>query len=369
MFKRLAIVMLMMVFIIPAHAQDDELETVDFFLTYIPNIQFSPLYVAQELYMEDAGYTLALQYGEENIGVDLIATGEIPFGTISGEQVLLARAGGRPVVYVYEWFQKFPVGIVVPDTVEFDLESVKVGVAGRFGASYTGFIALIDAFDLRERDIDLEPIGFAAPDVLCTGGVDVAVVYVNNEPLQIQQRADTGECGDITSLEVIYVSDYADMVSNGIVTNEDLIASDPELVQDIVSIYDAALQRVINNPAEAYLISLGYIDTLTITDELYAALESAAIAQDEFLATEPDRDAIAQSRMELLAALQAEFDTETLLQFHVLLNTIDLWDAEQLGYTDAASWETTLNILDEMERLTGDVGDLADAYSNDFLPE
>ncbi|GAB4320004.1 MAG: ABC transporter substrate-binding protein [Phototrophicales bacterium] len=370
MFKRFVFALLLVLMTLPTYAQEEnDLEPLDFFLTFVPNIQFSPLYVTNELYMGDYGYQLEIQHGDENVGVDLIATGELPFGMIGGEQVLLARAGGRPVVFIYEWFQKYPVGVVVPDTVTFDLENVKVGIPGRFGASYTGFTALLNALGLRERDVTLEPIGFNAPDVVCTGGVDVSVIYVNNEPLQIQQRADAGNCGDISSVSVVYVADYVDMVSNGIVTNEDLIESNPELVAAMVSAYDAGLQHVINNPAEAYLISLNYVDTLPITDEFRAALEAAAEAQNAFLATNPDREAVAQSRADLLEALRAEFAPETLIQFEVLLATIELWDADQLGYTDPASWEATLAVLEEMGSLVGDVGDLSAAYTNDFLPE
>ncbi|PJF21815.1 MAG: hypothetical protein CUN56_09140 [Phototrophicales bacterium] len=370
MLKRFLFTLLFILMIAPAYAQEnDDLETIDFFLTFVPNIQFSPLYVTNELYMGDYGYQLKIQHGTESVGVDLIATGELPFGMIGGEQVLLARAGGRPVVFIYEWFQKYPVGVVVPDTVTFDLENVKIGIPGRSGASYTGFIALLNALGLRERDVTLEPIGFNAPDVVCLGGVDVSVIYVNNEPLQIQQRADAGNCGDISSVSVVYVADYVDMVSNGIVTNEALIESNPELVQAMVSAYDAGLAHVINNPADAYLISLEYVDTLPITDEFRAALEAAAEAQNAFLATNPDREAIAQSRADLLEALRAEFEPETLIQFEVLLATIELWDADQLGYTDPASWEATLAVLEEMGTLVGDVGDLSAAYTNDFLPK
>ena len=55
-----------------------------------------------------------MQYGDEPDGVDLIAADQLQFGFISGEQVIQARAKDRPVVFVYEWFQKYPVGIVVP---------------------------------------------------------------------------------------------------------------------------------------------------------------------------------------------------------------------------------------------------------------
>ncbi len=357
-------------------AAQDEPQDIRFFLTFIPNIQFSPLYVAIENgYMGENGLNLSLEYGDENIGVDLIAVGEIPFGVIGGEQVLLARAGGRPVVFVYNWFQRFPVGIVVPDTTEGvetvnDLAGLRVGIPGRFGASYTGLTALLESNDMTEMDINLEPIGFVAPDVVCIGGVDASVVYVNNEPLQIQQRADAGECGAITSVRVFYVADYAPMISNGIITNEATIANDPALVAAMVTAFDSGLRDVINNPAQAYLLSLNHVDDLPITDELQAALEAAAQAQTEFLMTDPDPEDIAASRAALLDDLRQDFDDVLLIQFQVLLETIPLWEAEVLGFNDPEGWALTQEIITGMGLFVDDGEiELQAAYTNAFLPE
>jgi NitT/TauT family transport system substrate-binding protein len=378
MYKRLLVItiLLLSMTLIGATAQiaaqEDELDDARFFLTFVPNIQFSPVYVMiANGHAADAGINFIIEHGDENVGVDLIASNAIPFGIVSGEQVIMARAGQRPVVYVYEWFQQFPVGIVVPDTTAAetvsDLQGIKVGIPGRFGASYSGLTALLDANDMTEDDIQLEAIGFAAPDVVCVGGVDASVVYVNNEPLQLAQRAINGDCGDITSVSVIKVSDYADMVSNGLVTSEELIENNPELVRTVVVAFDRGVRDVINNPAQAYLISLDYVDNLPISSEFRAALENASTSQIDFLATNPSREAVAESRIVLLNNLSAHFDNEALIQFRVLMSTLELWDAEYLGYTESQSWELTLSILDTMGMLPGEV-DLQGAYTNEFLP-
>ncbi|MCC6892532.1 MAG: ABC transporter substrate-binding protein [Anaerolineae bacterium] len=353
------------------HAQEEPTKQT-FFLTFIPNIQFSPVYVA----LENGDFTAAnieveLEYSDEPLGVDLIAANERQFGLISAEEVIKARANGRPVVQVYEWFQKYPIGIVVSDSSGIesvaDLKGRKVGVPGRFGASYNGLTALLTANGLTEADIALEAIGYNAPDVFCVGGVEAAVVYINNEPLQIQQRADEGNCNGVTGLRVFPVSDAVDMVSNGLLTNEQTIAENPELVSGMIAAFDAGLRTTINNPAEAYLISAKYVENLPMSDELKAALETAAAAQDEFLAANPDRAAIAESRAALLADLQETFDSATLIQFEVLLNTIDLWDADQLGLADTASWEATQSVLVDMKFVTTPI-DMTTAFTNSFLP-
>jgi NitT/TauT family transport system substrate-binding protein len=378
MEKRMMIIALLLTLLgvtslVPIQAQEDatDLEEIPFFLTFVPNIQFVPVYATiANGHAADVGLELVIEHGDENIGMDLIANNTLQFGMMSGEQVIMARAGGRPVVYIYEWFQQYPVGIVVPDTTEAEtvdaLHDLKVGIPGRFGASYSGLTALLAAHEMDENDIQLEAIGFAAPDVVCVGGVDASVVYINNEPLQIQQRADAGECGDITHVRIIPVADYADMVSNGLVTNEEVIAENPELVTAIVNAFDNGLRDVINDPAGAYLLSLDFVEGLPIDDDFRAALEAASAVHQEFLNGAPTREEIAESRSILLDDLSQQFDNEMLIQFRVLLATIELWDADQRGYTDPASWEVTLDILEMMEMLSGEVV-LEGVYTNEFV--
>jgi len=345
------------------------------FMTFVPNIQFSPVYVALEKgYFADAGLDITVEHGDEPLGVDLIAAGERQFGLISGEQLLTARGRGRPVVFVYEWFQRYPVAIVTP--VESGIESVqdlagrRVGIPGRFGASYSGLTALLAANGMTEQDVDLQEIGYNAPEVVCIGGVDAAVVYINNEPLQIENRAQEGDCGDVTGVNVFPVFEAADLVSNGIVTNEATIAEQPELVAALVQAFDQALQDSIANPAEAYLLSLPYVESLPNDESLLAALATAADDQAAWLADHPDTDLAARAarRAEILAQLKEQFNPNDLIQFEVLLATIDLWDADQLGLTDADSWAQTQDVLLQMGFMEAPLDDLAAAYTNDFLP-
>ncbi|MCU0500127.1 MAG: ABC transporter substrate-binding protein [Anaerolineae bacterium] len=356
------------------NADTPELREVQFFLSYIPNIQFSPIYLAIEKgYFAEEGIDLILEHGDENIGVEQIAVGTIPFGMISGEQVILARANARPVVFTYQWFQAYPIAVVIPNTTDAttiaELSGLNVGVPGRFGANYSGLTAILNANGMTEADINLTEIGFNAPDVICAGAIDAATVYINNEPLQIQHRADAGECGDVTSVTVIPVADSANMVSNGIVTNEEMIANDPELVAAVVRAFDRGLRDAINNPAEAYLSSVPYVENLPLGDELQARLETLSTEQTDFLGADepPTREAIAGNREAQFLLLSDEFDLTELTQYEVLLETIVLWDAENLGVTQPEDWELTQAVLLQMNAIPAEIV-LEDAYTTAFLP-
>jgi len=367
----LVLILMVLIGVLGAQAQSAPRD-LTFFLTYVPNIQFAPIYVALEKgYFADAGLNITLQSGDEPDGINLIAANQLQFGVASGEQIIAARAQGRPVKFVYGWYQKYPIGVLVTNESGFktpaDLKGKPIGIPGLFGASYTGVIALLSANNLTEKDVQLQTIGYNAPQVVCVGAVQAAVVYVNNEPLQIQDSIDKHDCGSVTGITVFPVSSAADMVSNGIITNEGTLTNDPDLVAAVVKAFDQGLRDTINNPAEAYLLSAKYIDGLPLPDTLKAALQQASSDQVDFLKTSPTRAAINQSRADLLSKLSGQFDGTTLLQMQVLMTSIDLWDADQLGYSDPASWQTTEDTLTKMGLLTAPI-DLGAAYTNQFVP-
>lgn len=373
MKTRLIVVILAFSLVLTFGASAQSNTPITLFLTFVPNVQFSPVYVGMEKgYFAENGIELTFEHGDEPVGVNLIAANQRQFGLISGEQIIAARSSELPVVSIYQWFQSYPVGIVYADGVGIetvaDLAGRAVGVPGRFGATYSGLTAILDSNGMTEANINLQEIGFNAPDVICTGGVEAASVYINNEPLQIAQRAANGDCGDIQSINVFPVTDYVNMVSNVVMTNEQTIAEQPALVQGFANAFDHSLRDVINNPAEAYLLSVRFIDNLPFSAELEEALQIAAVEQAIYLQEHPEatREEIAQTRADLWASLSAQLPAEELTQLQVLLATIDLWDAEHIGVSDPAAWEATQDVVMQMGFMTAPI-DTTTAFTNNFV--
>jgi NitT/TauT family transport system substrate-binding protein len=343
------------------------------YLTFIPNIQFAPLYVAiQNGYFQEAGQPAREEYVTEPDAIDLVAVGQTNFAIVSAEQVILAGANGRPITYVYNWFNDYPIAIVA--SADAGIESVRdlagrrVGVPIRSGANYTGLTALLRSEGLAETDLDLQEIGFNAPEAFCTGRVEASAVYINNEPLQIQRLIDAGQCS-VSAIRIFPVSAALPLVSNGLIVNNDFLRLNPDLVAQFVEAFHRGLQDTINNPARAYLLSLSHVENLPMTGELRAVLEQEAADQEAFLATEPDREAVAASREALRERLHAQFERPLLLQMDVLLNTIELWDADPLGMTDADAWANMVEVLRELGKLPARAGDLNSLFTNQFVPE
>lgn len=273
-------------------------------------------------YFREAGIDLTIEHGfDETEGLTRIATGNLQFGMISGEQVLLARGQGARVNYVYRWYQKFPVGVVVPAdsaiNTPSDLKGKIVGVPAKFGASYIGLQALLNAADLTEADLqEVRAIGFDTAPFFCEKQIEAAVVYVANEPVQLADKC--------FPVRVIAISDYANLVSNGIVTNETTFKEQPELVGNFVAAFHKGLRDTIADPDEAYAISRKYVENLPESDEI---------------------------------------------QMQVLKNSIALWqDADgKLGLNDASAWKLSAETLTAMGLLQSAEG-YESAYSNAFVP-
>ncbi|GAB4575942.1 MAG: ABC transporter substrate-binding protein [Anaerolineae bacterium] len=335
------------------------------FMGFIPNIQFAPVYVAIEkgYFAEDAGVSITLEYGDENLGAERIAAGELSFGIFSGEQVILARYGGRPLVYVYEWYQRYPIALAALETSGItsvaDLAGRRVGVTGRFGANYVALRALLAANDLTEEDILLEEVGYNVPPLLCAGRLDAAMVYVANEPVQIAQ-----DCGAVRLIEVPAESD---LVANGLITNETTLAENPALVRGMARALARGIADTLADPDEALRLSRRYIDTLPAGGsrlEIAIAADDAARALQAAAAGD---GLTAEQAAALAAQLAAPLNAEEVTQMRVLRNSLRLWEAERPGYTDPASWENTMNILLAAGLLPGPI-DLSKAYTNEYLP-
>lgn len=300
----------------PASSEPVALMSVQLPMGFIPDPQFAPFYVAVEKgYFADEGFEIEFDYSFETDGMALVGANQLPFAVVSGEQVILARAQGLPVVFVYEWFQKFPIAVVSKAEANItqpeDLVGRTVGLPGFFGATYAGYVGLLSANGLSQEDVVVNEIGFSQVESLLTDQVEAVVGYGNNEPVQL---AGQGE-----AINVFLVSDYIDMVANGIITNEETIAANPEMVEGFVRAFNRGLADTLADPAAAFEISKNFVEGLE------------------------------ENRMAVLDA------------------SLDLWRADTLGLTETAAWQQTEEILLEMGALDAPLDDLNASFTNEFV--
>lgn len=289
---------------------------------YIPSVQFAPFYVAQARgYFRDAGLEINPQYGIESDLLKLVGTGELSFMIGSGEEVILGRSQGLPVRYVMRWYRSFPVVLFAKASEGInepaDLVGKQVGLPGLFGASYVGWEALVYATGLDPQQVTLQSIGFTQATAVSRDQVDAALDYVVNGPVQLRLAGE--------EITVIPVSDYVDLPSNGIITNEQTIEAQPDLVRAFVTALLRGLADTLADPDAAFEISL---------------------------------QAVPEAGGEQAAVSRAIFD-----------ESLKLWQApaEELGLSDPAAWEEAARFMKDMGLIQTEVV-AADLFTNDFVP-
>jgi NitT/TauT family transport system substrate-binding protein len=286
---------------------------------YIPSVQFAPLYVAVDRgYYAEEGLEVEFNYGFEADLMKLVGTDELQFVIGSGDQVILARAQGLPVVYVMQWYRRFPVAVFALAEKGLDspkkLEGHRVGISMLSGASYVAWKALVYGAKIDESKVSLEPIGFTQAAAVSQGRVDAALDYIANGPVQLRTEGRT--------VDVIAVSDYIDLVSNGLITNEKTIAERPELVRRLVRATLRGLKDTLDDPNAAFAICKKFVPGIK-------------------------GDAEEKNRQ-------------------VLQESIALWRTERLGISSRTSWEASEKFMREMGLISKDV-DVDKLFTNRFV--
>lgn len=300
-------------------AMPNGLTQVQLAIGYIPNIQFAPIYtaIANGRFAAE-GLEVEITHMDENQAAALVGAGDLQFAVVSGEQVLLARAQGLPVVYVAAWYQQYPVSVVALAEEGInspaDLRGKTIGLPGLYGANYIGLRALLHAGGLTEADVTLESIGYTQVEALAAGRNPIVCGYAANEPVQLRARGY-----EVTELRV---ADYVRLAANGIITNEETLRGSPELVRRMVNGFLNGLLDAIADPEAAYRVSMDFVEGLGADDPI---------------------------------------------QMQVLETSIELWRAERPGYSDPLAWENMQATLLDMGLLSEPL-DLSAAFTNEFVP-
>jgi len=311
----------------PAATSAPALRKVTLAMSYIPNVQFAPYYMAAARgYYAEAGLEVIFDYNFESDVVQRVASwpeSGVDFATASGTSTLLARQQGLPVKTVMTLYQQFPIVFFAKSSTGLksadDLKGKTVGIPGNFGESFYGLLALRYANQFDESAFVVQEIGFTQAQAVLEDKVPVATGYAMNEPVLLRQQG--------VEVDVLRVADVYNLAANGIVVSERLIAEAPDVVRGFVTASLKGLRATLDNPDEAFEVSLGFIPEANLGD--------------------------------------------VELQRQVLLESLPYWysektNAEGLGYTDTDLWKATERFMRDAGLLASPV-DVTAAFTNEFI--
>lgn len=293
-------------------------------LTYVPNIQFAPFYVAEAKgYYKAAGLDVTLRH--HNFGEDefaAIAAGRENVVFAGGDETLQARSKGLPLVYVDNIYTEYPVTLIVPASSSIqslaDLRGHTIGVPGAYGATYIGLLALLKSAGLTTSDVTIKSIGYNQVTALIGHQVDAVMGYINNEPIQFQKAG--------FATRTFPVSTSAPLISNGLAAQAGELKNQSAAIKALIAATLKGVQYTIAHPQEAVDISKQFVPGMS------------------------DPSAAASA----LAVLQATIPAITPNSAHP-------------GYNDPATWQAMSSFLQSNGQLSAPT-DATQAFSNDYLP-
>ncbi|QDB79189.1 ABC transporter substrate-binding protein [Georgenia wutianyii] len=226
-------------------------------LTYTPDVQFAPFYVAEAKgYYEQAGVEVTLRHhGASESLFGALEAGEEDLVVAGGDEMLQAFSAGVPVVNVATVYEEYPVVLIVPAdspiTSAADLPGHTVGVPGPFGETYFGLLALLSGAGLTPEDVAVEHIGYTQQAALGAGHVDAVMGFANNDAVQFAQAG--------IEVRTIALEDVP-LVGIGVGAHSDL--ADDDVTAAVVAATMRGVRDVLDDPEGAVEIAAEHIPGL-----------------------------------------------------------------------------------------------------------
>lgn len=299
-----------------------ELKDITFVLDWTPNTNHTGLYVAQEKgFFEEVGLQVDIVMPGEAGANQLIATGKADFGISAQEALTEARIQGVPIVSIAAVIQHNTSGFA--SLAEKEIHSPKDyegKVYGGWGAPVEEAVlkTLMNNEHADVSKVDFLNIGSADFFTSINRDIDFAWIYYGWDGIEAERRG--------IDLNMQYLSDFnqdLDYYTPIIATNEKLIESDPQLVQDFLA-----------------AVAKGYAFSIDQPEEAANILTQAV----------PELDA------ELVEASQKWLSTK-------YQDDAERWGEQKIEvWENYADWMYTNNLIEEPL-------DVENAFTNQFLPK
>lgn len=235
----------------PADLTDVSLR-VDWFISG----QQAPFFVARELgFYEAAGLNVDIIEGSgSSDGAKLAGTDEVDFAVIDASVLLTARAEGIPIQSVAALYQRSPISVFwLEDNVDIsspaDLENgIRLGINERSAHAVAVEALFIVDDTVSKENVDIVPVGFDVQPLL-EGQIDAMGGFSNVEPPILEHEGE--------NVGQLFMADYGvDLYGLTIVTHDDRVANEPDLVKALVTATMQGWQASLDDPEGAIEILL-----------------------------------------------------------------------------------------------------------------
>jgi len=240
-------------------------------LTYIPNIQFAPFYVADHNGFDTTTASISLRHHGASEGLfTALAAGDEQFVVAGGDEILQARAQGIDIVAVASYYSQYPARIIVPQGSPIrsvsDLRGHSIGIPGKFGESWFALLVALKQAGLTESDVTITEIGYTQQAALTTGKVDAEVGFSNSDVISFQQAG----------FPVTVIDPGLPLVSICLGVAGSYATAHPDVVRTVIAGMKQGMDTALNDQATTLSIAAAYIpsfygDTLATAKQVLPA--------------------------------------------------------------------------------------------------
>ena len=305
----------------PASAASDTRATIG--LSYIPNVQFAPFYVAEAQSLFDGvDATVSVRHHGSNEGLfNALTSGTEDFLIAAGSEAMQARAQGVDVIAVGAYYKTYPVNVITlgssPIQQLSDLKGRKLGVPGKYGESWLAVQVALASAGLSEDDVKIVEVGYTQVAALTGKKVDAVTGFRTNELVQLQAAG-----AEPRALAV--APGTVPLVSTSLLTTSAYAKKNPEVVRQMVAAVAKAIEATAADQPAAIDISAKQIPGWTD-------------------AARPNAEAVLAATVEVMA----------------------LQDGKFLPALDQAQWEAMSAFLEKSQLIEKPVA-AADAFTNEY---
>lgn len=219
----------------------------------VPAITYAPTYVAISLFMDDVGINATyIAFPSGTKAREALIAGEIDFASLSTVHVPIARLKDRPVKIIMSLHLREIFSLMVRselrDVVKEvkDLKGLRLGFSAPGAGSWAFAVYLLKKAGLEPgKDVEMVTVGelstmYAA---LKAGKVDAVVAW---DPLTTQLMESDEAYGLVDLYDPKQHTELLgeEAMSQVLVTREDLISKNPDLVERVVKAHKVALEFI-----------------------------------------------------------------------------------------------------------------------------
>jgi NitT/TauT family transport system substrate-binding protein len=227
-----------------------EEEQVTAMMSFIPVTDWNPFYVAIDKgYYADEGLDVTMQYSTEgSMGpIKQVASGKTQFGIASGASLITARSQDVPVVAIYQVVHVNPYGVIAKKGSGIikpsDLVGKSVAISGAGSPTDIMTKAILYKSGVDYNNVTFVPVGAAQISSLLEDKTDAIGGHLFFDFLLKSMGVET---------DAIWAKDCdANLVDEALITNEELLKNNPELVRKFVKATKRGLEYAIEHPEEA----------------------------------------------------------------------------------------------------------------------